>query len=135
MARRLHRGRALSASTVACAALFVGGLLVAGAFGDTGPFSTLSGTTSTPDPTSASSTATGTTPSPPTTTSMSTGATTTPQPSGTSPYIVTFESGVSPTGQEAAIAAAGATDVSAIAALRMHAITLPADTAEASVAT
>src|SRR5215213_5682536 len=46
-------------------------------------------------------------------------------------YIVTFNAGTSAADQSAALAAAGATEVSAIAALRMHVVTVP-DAAAAS---
>src|SRR5215213_10310551 len=46
-------------------------------------------------------------------------------------YIVTFNAGTSAGDQSAALAAAGATEDSAIAALRMHVVTLP-DAAAAS---
>jgi hypothetical protein len=43
-------------------------------------------------------------------------------------YLVSFASGTSADAQEAAIAAAGATDVDAIPQLRIHAVTVPAAT-------
>ncbi|HSO30605.1 MAG TPA: S8 family serine peptidase, partial [Candidatus Sulfomarinibacteraceae bacterium] len=47
------------------------------------------------------------------------------------PYIVTFASGTSSASQAASLAAVGATDLDSIPVLRMHAIELPADTADA----
>ena len=49
-------------------------------------------------------------------------------------YIVAFAAGTSAADQSASIAAAGATDVQAIAPLRMHAITLPSSIAAHGVA-
>ena len=47
-------------------------------------------------------------------------------------YLVTFAAGTTAAEQEALLTEAGATDVDAIPQLRMHAVTLPADTAEAA---
>src|SRR4051812_19266472 len=88
--------------------------MTAGAFGDAGPLAglsqTLSGTTSTA------------------------GSTTSSASSGT-PYIVTFVAGTSAADQTAALNGVSATDVSSIAPLRMHAVTLAADTAQADADT
>ena len=61
-------------------------------------------------------------------------ATPTPAPDPTVDYIVAFAAGTSAADQSALIAAAGATDVQAIARLRMHAITLRSSIAAHGVA-
>ena len=142
---------------LAVLALFTAGLLVSGALAEPAALSTLTGRPRASDSTAASSTdttgasstdttstdttSTGDTSTSPdsttdtTSTDTSTTSTdTTSSASGTVPYIVSFASGTSAADQQAALDAAGATEQSAVAALRMHFVTFPADTAPDSVA-
>ena len=129
-----RRNRGPKRFIVGAVALIIGGLLTAGALGDVAPITFTGSSTS-----SESSAATDTTAAPSETTApsdSSTSSDTTSADSGASSttassdssadvagrYIVTFAAGVTKAQQVAAITDAGATDISAIAPLRMHAV-------------
>ena len=137
-----RRNRGPKRFIVGAVALIIGGLLTAGALGDVAPItftgsSASSDTSAATDTTAAASDSTASSDSSMSsdTTSADSGASSTTaslDSSGDVPgrYIVTFEAGVTKAQQAAAIADAGATDISAIAPLRMHAV----DASDAAVA-
>jgi MBG domain/MBG domain (YGX type) len=147
-----HRGKKQNRVLIVMAALFIAGFIAAGALGQVGSLS-ISGSSASSD---SSSTSTDTTASTDTTqtstdsttsdtttsdtTAASTDATTTSTTATTTSsapvyYLVKFAAGTSSADQAAALTAAGATDLSYIAPLRLHSVSFPADAADAHVAT
>src|SRR5262245_33644972 len=124
-------GRRTTAKAVlGLAALFVGGALSASAIADVNPIGVLTdisslatnGSSASSDGTSAPADASG----------ADSGSTGAPDPASSSSsaalhYLVKFAAGTSAADQSASLAAAGATDVSSVAPLRLHTVDATAD--------